>query len=202
MEKILWIKRRVSRIFFKKVLSRSATKILEEAFCVSKKNPVVKMFLHRRGGGITVLSEMICFILPKKCAWGYLCSRNVLVWNIILDKSEGITFFRRNFFVAQSRKISHGNSLCFERILVMKFFMHRRGNITVSSNFFCLTKPKNHSGVTLVFQRCSDMEKNTDKKGRGYQVLPSELFCLTVPKKIVGGPLRFRIVLVWEKGYG
>ena len=40
----------------------------------------------------------------------------------------------------------------------------------------------------VVFQKCSDMEKNIYKKGGGYHVLPSEIICLSVPKKFAGEP--------------
>ena len=60
MEKTFWLRRRVSRFSVEIFLSHSAKKIAEEAFCVLKSSGNEKFYAWE-GGGLTVLSEMICF---------------------------------------------------------------------------------------------------------------------------------------------
>ena len=50
---------------------------------------------------------------------------------------EGISLFSVEFFLSHSaEKIRRGTLLCFEKILVWKIFMHRRGASRFCRNFF------------------------------------------------------------------
>ena len=79
-----------------------------------------------------------------------------------MDKREGITFFCRIFLVPQCRKSSKGTLLCFDKSLVMKIFMQRRGG-GVASRFYRIvfvSQNQNLPRGTHVFQNCSALENN------------------------------------------
>ena len=67
--------------------------------------------------------------------------------------------------------------------------MDKIGGITIFGQFFCLTVPKKFVGGTLVFQKCSGIEKFLDN--RGITIL-SKFSCLTVPKNFMGNPSMFQ----------
>ena len=84
----------------------------------------------------------------------------------------------------------------FQEILTWKIYMDRRtrergvwGYHNCRANFFCLTVPKKFLRWTLVFQKCSGIEKFLDE--RGITILSSFL-SLRVPKNFVGAPQCFR----------
>ena len=75
-----------------------------------------------------------------------MCFRNVLLKKF-MDKKLGNHVFPLDLFLSPSTKKSiRGTLLCFEKILVMKFFMHRKLGITVLSDFVRLTVPETFDG--------------------------------------------------------
>ena len=105
----------------------------------------------------------------------------------VSDKSGRITFSRRRFFVSQCRKLSYGNLSAFQKVLVIRFFMHRRGVSHFIETFVSQSSEK-FFGENLLFQECSGMEKVHGQEG-GYHVFPSSFVYLTEPKRFVGEPL-------------
>ena len=59
-----------------------------------------------------------------------------------MNEKGGITFFRREFFVSQCRKISWASLQCFRKFGVPKNFMHTRGYDVFPSKIFGLSARK------------------------------------------------------------
>ena len=66
------------------------------------------------------------------------------------------------FFVSQSREVSLGNLSVFQKVLVIKFIMHRRGYHT--SLNFCLRVPKKSLGGTFGFRKVPVWKKLMDNR--------------------------------------
>ena len=103
----------VSRFSVEKFLS-DCTKILHwrTLWCFGKIF-LSKIFMLRRGGGITVLSKIFYLTGPKKLRQGtILCFRKFLVWkNILWIRERGVSRFSIEKFLSDCTKILHWRTL-------------------------------------------------------------------------------------------
>ena len=108
--------------------------------------------------------------------------------------------FCRIFFSHRTEKTSPGNHSVFQKISDReKYFMDKRGGITIFRRSFCLTVPKffnvEHFGVSEKFF----YQKFSCIKG-GHHCFVN-FFCLTGPKTFVGTPSMFQKIWDIEKFY-
>ena len=113
----------------------------------SRKFPVAKKFLDKRGGGVSRFSiENFLSHSPEKIRRGPFLLSLISGIEIFYASEDYVTISRRNFFVSQYRNISKRNPsmLCFRKSLVAKKFMDKmEGEVSrFPSKMFCLTVPK------------------------------------------------------------
>ena len=124
-------------------------------------------------------------------------------------RGEGVSRFSvENFLSHSTDKFRRRTLLCFERVLVSKFFKQKKGEASRVSRLFFLTGPKKFClGTNLFFRKFLAGIKALCMKGGGgggcgITNFRRKFFCLTVSKNSVGGnPLVFPKVRV-SKSFG
>ena len=120
---------------------------------------VWKNFMDERlggGGGCHVFPSKIFWLTALKNYVGTSMLQKISsVGESLWRRDGGINFLRQKLFVPQCQKI-----LSFGKILVSKFFMHRRGASWFYRKFFVSHDQKVTLGSPSVFQNISGMEKS------------------------------------------
>ena len=106
-----------------------------------------KKFMGKRGwggGGLSRFpSKFFWLKVSKKIVGETFCVSKTFWYGKKFRDMRGVSRFSVEILLFHFfGKIRRGALLCFKKILVSKIFMHRRGGITVSSKYFCLTVPK------------------------------------------------------------
>ena len=115
----------------------------------------------------------------------------------ILCIVEGITVFRRTFFVSQCRKISWASLQCLRTFGVSKNFMHNRGYQVFPAKIFGLS-PKKFRGHPFNVSENLRYRKILWIIG-GIKIFRRKFFCLTVPKNFVKEPFSVSLILGIKK---
>ena len=123
-------------------MSHSAENFRKEILLLLRKFLVSKSFMDEKGVSRFSVENFWSHSGERFRRHPFNVSEN-LGYRKILCILGGITFFRRNFFVSQCRKISRASLQCFRKFGVSKNFMHNRGYHKFPSKIFCLTVPKN-----------------------------------------------------------
>ena len=110
--KILYIRRGYHYSPLKIFCLTVPKKFRRETLLCFKKNVVSKIFMHRRGGSITVLSKKVLshrtetknLVREPSCFPEIFWHRKIFMGKRERERGGGITIFRRFFFVSQCRK--------------------------------------------------------------------------------------------------
>ena len=123
---------------------------------------VLKKFTHKRGMSRFCVENFLFLSTEKFLRGTVLCFRKLLVWKQLRDKKVGVTFYRRKFFCPKSPKKNVGEPSWVSERFWYQIILCSRG-VTICRSFLL------HSTViirkrSLVFQKCSGIEKNVDNK--------------------------------------
>ena len=151
-----------------------------------RKFGVSKNFMHNRGYH-KFPSKVFCLTVPKISVGEFftvaIFSGIEKVW--IRGGGEYRDF--QSKFLFHCTKIFHWRTLwCFRKTLLSKIFMHRRGGITVLSEFF-VSQDRNEKlciGTLLFSETFWYRKKLMDKRGH-ITIFSRKFLCLTVPKTFV-----------------
>ena len=140
LEKVLWMKRGVSRFSVELFWSHSAEKFRVYPFNVSE-NLGYRTILCITGVSQFSVGSFLFHSAEKFRGHPFNVSKN-LEYQKTLCLIGGITFFPQKFFVSQCPKISWASLQCLRKLGVSKTFMHTRGYHVSPSKIFGLTVPK------------------------------------------------------------
>ena len=208
--KILWIRGGISRFQSKFLCLTVPKNFVRESFCFSE-NFWFRKVLWMKRGDITISVENFWSHIAGKILWASLqCFRKFGVSKNFMN-NRGITFFRRNFFVAQYRKISLGKFSVYRKLSgIEKFYASEEGGVSrFSVENFCHTVPKSFFGTVRCFRKFRVSRNFMHKKGislnsvekflshrtenfRGYPFNVSEILGYRKILCIIGGITFFR----------
>ena len=153
--------------------------------------------MHRRGGGITVLSKFFSHRAELKsfCKETLLFFIKFLISKKNMDKIRGgISRFSVEIFMSHSAEnFRKGILLFLRKFLVPKSFMNEKGGITFFRPKFLVSQCRKVSWASLQCFRKIGLSKNF-MHNRGYHNFPSKIFFLTVPKNFVKEPLKVSLI--------
>ena len=131
-------------------------------FCVAEKILASKIFMLKRGGGVSRLSvEIVTSYSSQTFRRGsLLCFGKFPVSKNIMHKSGTSRFSVENLLFHSTKKIRRGTNLCFRNFLLSKKFLDKRWEChDFSSQIFCFTEPENFVGEPFSVSLISDLEK-------------------------------------------
>ena len=158
--------------------------------------------MHRRGGGITVLSHL--FVSQdrneKLCEGTLLFSGNFLVSKKNLWIREGISRFSVEIFMSHSAENFRGHPFNVSENLGYRKNLCILGGITIFRRKFFVSQCRKISWASLQCFRKFGVSKKI-MHNRGWHNFPSKSFGLTVPKNFVGIPTVFEKIFGFKKFY-
>ena len=158
--------------------------------------------MHRRGGGITVLSHL--FVSQdrneKLCEGTLLFSGNFLVSKKNLWIREGISRFSVEIFMSHSAENFRGHPFNVSENLGYRKILCILGGITIFRRKFFVSQCRKISWASLQCFRKFGVSKKF-MHNRGCHNFPSKIFCLTVLKNFVGIPSMLQKIWGTEKFY-
>ena len=160
-------------------------KFVGEHFCVSEEF-CYRKFSSKWGGSFTVLSKIFSSHRTEKTSPGNH-SVKLSGWEKIFygkGGGGGLTFFRRKVFLSLYQNISLESTLLFQKIVLSKIFIHRRGPSVFCRNFF-VSQDRNEKRCkgTLLFSRKFLVSKNFLDQ-RGHITIFSRNFYVSQCRKI------------------
>ena len=166
---------------------RTETKILaKEPFCFPENVWFRKNSTDARGR-ITYFNGNFYLTVPKKFVGEYFGSSGKYWVAKNYTHKKGIALdFSEKFVPHSADSFRRRTLLCFERILVSKFFKQRRGEASRFCRKLCVLLYRSISLVnTSLYQKVSGTKRFVHHTG-GYHLFPSKTLCHTGPKKFVG----------------
>ena len=171
-QKVLWMKKRVSRFCFQRFWSHSAKNFRGHPLNVSEKLGFWKNLCLL--GGITFSHRNFLVSQCRKLLWASLqCFRNFAVSKKFMHNRVYHSFLSK-FFFSQCRKNSWASLQSFKNFGVSKSFMLLRVITIFRRKIFCLTVPKNLRASLQCFRKFEVSKKFMHN--RGYHNFLSKFF--------------------------
>ena len=161
------MKKRGCHDFSFKIFCLTVSKnFVDEQFGVSENFGYRKNFLHEKGISRFSVENFLSHSTEKLRRRTLLCFRKILVSKIFMHRREA-SWFCRNFFVSQDRKISLRGPFCVSEIFwYEKNFLDEIGGITFfRRKFFVSQGKKNSWGNASMFQNIRVSKNFMHKKG-------------------------------------
>ena len=106
-------------------------------------------FMHKKGISLKFVEESLSHSADKIRRRTLVCFERILVSKIFKQRRWKLHGFVEIFLSHRTEKTSPGNHSVFQKISAReKYFMDKRGSITIFSRNFCLTVPKNFVRVS------------------------------------------------------